>query len=70
MTGQDFQKLMKRMGYTQMSLAERFGVARETIRVRCQMAQVDELYCMAMLGLMAEHAAQDLVLAVEAVRAP
>lgn len=65
MTGNEFETGMRRLGYTQTKLAARLNVHRETIAARCKAVEVDELYRCVMLGMLAEKAAGDLVLAVE-----
>lgn len=67
MTGKEFEAGMKRLGYSQTKLAERLGVHRDTIAARCKTPAVDELYRVAMLGMLAEQAAGALVLAVGSV---
>lgn len=64
MTGKEFEAGMKRLGYSQTKLAERLGVHRDTIAARCKAVEVDELYRCVMLGMLAEHAASALILAV------
>lgn len=64
MTGKEFEVGMKRLGYSQIKLADRLGVHRDTIAARCKAPIVDELYRCVMLGMLAEQAAGALILAV------
>lgn len=67
MTGKEFQEGMKRLGLTQTRLAQVLGCDRGTIIVRCKMDVVDAPYRYIMLGLLAEKAASDLILAVGSI---
>lgn len=68
MTGEQFERGMKLLGYSQAQLADLFGVHRDTISARCKAEEVDGLYSYAMLGLLAEHATELLVTAVQPFR--
>lgn len=64
MTGDEFKNSIKRLGLNNTRLAEILGCDRATITARCKMAEVDVPYRYIMLGMLAERAARDLVLAV------
>lgn len=44
MTGQQFNELMTANGYTQTTLAARWGVTRQTVAKHCKTDIVDPLY--------------------------
>lgn len=64
MTGLEFEAGMKRLGLTQTKMAEMLGCDRGTIAARCRAELVDPAYRYIMLGMLAEQAANNLVLAV------
>lgn len=66
MTGQEFRAAIKRLGLTQTSLAKLLRCDRGTIIARCNMETVDVQHRYIMLGLLAEKAANDLIMAVKA----
>ena len=65
MTGAEFEVAIKTAGYSQRKLAELLGVDRKTISARCQAAEVDPLFAYAILGILAEQSARQLVGVVE-----
>lgn len=67
MTGQEFEAGMKRLGLSQTKMAEILGCDRGTIAARCKAEQVDVAYRYIMLGMLAEQAAQNLILAVGSI---
>lgn len=67
MTGKEFQEGIKRLGLTQTRLAQVLGCDRGTVIARCKMDVVDVPYRYIMLGMLAEKAASDLVLAVGSI---
>lgn len=64
MTGQEFEAGMKCLGLTQTRMAEILRCDRGTIAARCKMEEVDPQYRYIILGMLAEQAAKDLILAV------
>ncbi|AXK38496.1 hypothetical protein [Crenobacter cavernae] len=64
MTGQEFEAAIKAAGYSQRKLAELLDVDRKTIGARCQAAEVDPLFAYAVLGVLAEQSAKQLVAVV------
>lgn len=67
MTGKEFEAGMKHLGLSQTRMAEILRCDRGTIAARCKAALVDESYRYIMLGMLAERAANALVLAVGSV---
>lgn len=61
MTGNDFKKLMTDNGYTQTSLAERWGVVRQTIGTISKAKKVDPLYADAIKAIAFEKQAAELM---------
>lgn len=61
MTGNDFKQLMTDNGYSQTSLAERWGVVRQTIGTICKSEKVDPLYADAIKAIAFEKQAAKLV---------
>jgi predicted transcriptional regulator len=55
MTGSEFKELMKNLGYTQIALAHRWGVVRQTIARLCQADWVDPVYADALMGIVMER---------------
>ncbi len=68
MTGAEFEVAIKTAGYSQRKLAELLGVDRKTISARCQAAEVDPLFAYAILGILAEQSAKQLVGVVEQLK--
>lgn len=64
MTGQEFERGMKWLGFSQIGLAKKLGFIRSTITARCKADVVDELYRYIMLGMLAERSAEMLALSV------
>lgn len=60
MTGEDFKKLMIDNGYSQTSLAERWGLVRQTIGTICKSEMVDPLYADAIKAIAFEKQAVKL----------
>lgn len=46
---------MKNLGYTQLALAQRWGVVRQTIARLCQAEKVDPVYADAIMGIVLER---------------
>lgn len=65
MTGKEFEKAINAAGYSQRKLAELLGVDRKTIGARCLADEVDSLFAYAVLGVLAEKSARQLVGVVE-----
>lgn len=65
MTGKEFEKLMRDNGYTQTSLAERWGLVRQTIRNCCKAEKVDPLYADAIKVLAFEKQAAEFLKVVQ-----
>ena len=61
MTGLEFNKLMKDNGYSQTTLAARWGVVRQTVGNCCKAEQVDPLYAEAIRALAFEKQAIQLI---------
>lgn len=57
MTGEQFNQIMIDNGYKQMALAERWGVARQTIAKQCKADVVDPLYADAIKAIAFEKQA-------------
>ena len=68
MTGAEFEVAIKTAGYSQRKLAELLGVDRKTSSARCQAAEVDPLFAYAILGILAEQSAKQLVGVVEQLK--
>lgn len=64
MTGKEFEDGIKRLGLTKTRLAEILVCDRGTITDRCKADVVDSKFRYIMLGMLAEQAASNLVLAV------
>lgn len=67
MTGKEFEAAIKTAGYSQRKIADLLGVDRKTIGARCQASEVDPLFAYAVLGVLAEQSAKQLVAVVEQV---
>jgi len=65
MTGKEFEKLMRDNGYTQTSLAERWGLVRQTIGNCCKAEKVDPLYADAIKVLAFEKQAAEFLKVVQ-----
>jgi len=61
MTGKEFERLMKQQGYSQTSLAERWGLVRQTIGNICKSDTVEPLYADAILAIAFEKQASELM---------
>ncbi len=67
MTGKEFEEAIKTAGYSQRRFADLLGIDRKTIGARCQADEVDPLFAYAVLGVLAEQSAKQLVAVVEQV---
>jgi DNA-binding XRE family transcriptional regulator len=65
MTGQEFKQLMTTNGFNQGTLAERWGVVRQTVGNICKSETVDPLYVDAIKAIAFEKQAAQLMAVVK-----
>lgn len=65
MTGKEFDAARISLGLNQTELARVMDVHRQTIATKCTADEVEPLYRLAMLGLLATKVAEELVAVIE-----